>query len=191
MKKIIRIPQPLVPLFPVPLVLVSCGTIEKPNIVTIGWAGIVCSNPPQIGLGIRPERYSYSLIKKYREFVLNMATLNLIKEVDICGSISGRQKNKFSLAKLTPIPSVKVASPTIAECPVNTECRVTKILNLGSHSLFIGEVVSVQANEEVIRANSKWEIDFTKIDILCMNFLEYWCLGQRVGEAYKIDKTKF
>lgn len=188
MKKKICLPQPLLPLFPVPVVLVTCGNAEKPNVITIGWIGVVCSVPPQIGIGIRPERYSYSLIKKYREFVVNTPTVNLLEQVDICGRISGRHKDKFSLAKLTLTPSIKVKVPSIKECPINVECKVKKTLNLGSHSLFVGEVVAIRADDEIINYNSKWKLDFSKIDLLCMNFFEYWTLGRKVGEAYEISE---
>jgi flavin reductase (DIM6/NTAB) family NADH-FMN oxidoreductase RutF len=186
MKREITVCPPLVPLFPVPIVLVTCGTAEKPNVFTVGWTGVVCSEPPQIGIAVRPSRYSHRLIVRQKEFVVNIPTVELVQQVDLCGTVSGRKTDKFSLAGLTAEPSLKVAAPCVAECVLNVECKLRRTLKLGSHSFFIGEVAAVQANEEIIVTDSRPHVDFGAIRLLCMNLFEYWTLGTKVGDAYML-----
>jgi flavin reductase (DIM6/NTAB) family NADH-FMN oxidoreductase RutF len=144
-------------LFPVPVVLVSCGGTKewKPNLITIAWAGTVCTNPPMLSISVRPERHSYDIIKQTGEFVVNLPTVKQAKATDWCGVVSGRDHDKFEKTGLTPAPALEVGCPIALECPVNIECRVTQTLGLGSHVMFIAEVVAVQVSENLIDAKGK------------------------------------
>lgn len=156
-------PAPL--LYPVPAVLVSCGTMEsKPNIITVAWAGTVNSKPPMVGLAIRPERYSYELIKSSGELVVNLPPKALMRAVDLCGVRSGREMDKFNAARLTPEPSRIVSAPRIKECPVALECRVEQILPLGSHHLFIARILGVEVEETLVDAEGR--LDLEQADLL-------------------------
>ena len=142
--------SPYSALFPCPVVLVTCVDSEgKPNIITLAWAGTVCSDPPTIGLGIRPHRYSYGLIDGSGEFVVNIPTKNILREMDFCGMVSGREVDKFSATGLTSEPAERVKPPLISECPVNLECVLRKRIPLGVHHLFLGEVVSVHVDQKI------------------------------------------
>ena len=131
-------------LYPVPAVMVSCGLPdEKPNIITIAWAGTVCSSPAMVSISVRKERYSHHILKESGEFVINLVTKDLVRAADYCGVRSGRDVDKFAEMHLTPFPSRTIATPGIAESPVNIECKVTEIKELGSHDLFLAEVTNV------------------------------------------------
>ncbi len=172
--------NPYSALFPCPVVLVtSVGSDGKPNIVTLAWAGTVCSDPPMIGLGINPKRYSYGLIEESSEFVVNIPTVSILRAVDFCGEVSGRDVDKFAETGLTPEPAGKVKPPLIRECPVNIECVVRNRIPLGSHHLFLGEIVLVHVSEEILDA--KGEIDFAKAVPLVYNRREYWSLKEKIG----------
>lgn len=166
-------------LYPCPVVLVtsSDGT-GKPNIITLAWVGVVCSDPPMIGIAIRPGRYSYALIERRGEFVVNIPTKDLLNQTEYCGVISGRDVDKFSKSGLTPQPSSKVAPPLIRECPVNLECKVRKKIRLGSHDLFIGEVVSLHVEEDLL--DSRGDVDFSKTCAMTYMHVGYWEIGNRL-----------
>ena len=188
-KQVIKIDQPMIGLFPLTVVMATCiDQNNRPNIISIGWIGGASSNPPQVALGIRPQRYSYSLIKSTKEFVINIPTVDMIRETDFCGIVSGRRIDKFKECNLTPMKAEVVKPPLIKECPVNLECKLKQISPLGSHSLFIGEVVAVHADEEIIDKNSKWKIDFLKIKPMVLNMYEYWSLGEKIGMAFEEGK---
>lgn len=172
--------SPWAALFPCPVVLVTCVDSEgKPNIVTLAWAGTVCSDPPTLGLGIRPHRYSYQLIEDAGEFVVNIPTVDILKETDYCGMVSGKDVDKFSETGLTPEPALKVKPPLIQECPVNIECILKKKIPLGVHHLFLGEVVSVHLDKNVL--NEEEKLDFSKIAPFVYNQGEYWSLNKKIG----------
>jgi flavin reductase (DIM6/NTAB) family NADH-FMN oxidoreductase RutF len=172
--------SPFAALFPCPVVLVTCSDSNgKPNIITLAWAGIVCSNPPTLSLGIRPERHSYKLIESSGEFVVNIPTTDILKETDFCGMVSGKDMDKFSETGLTPEPAEKVKSPLIRECPVNIECIVKKRIPLGVHHLFLGEIVHVHIDESIL--DSEGKLDFTKANSFVYNQGEYWNLNHKVG----------
>jgi flavin reductase (DIM6/NTAB) family NADH-FMN oxidoreductase RutF len=137
-------------LYPLPAVLVSCGTGGRANIITLAWAGTLCSNPPQVGLSVRPSRHSHGLIRDVGEFVVNLPRADQVRLVDHCGVVSGRDEDKWAACGFTPIPGAEVAVPLIAECPVNIECRLRQTISLGSHDFFIGEVVTTQMDEGVL-----------------------------------------
>jgi flavin reductase (DIM6/NTAB) family NADH-FMN oxidoreductase RutF len=177
MSKIVK--QPFVALRPVPVVLVSCGHGERANIITIAWTGILCSSPPQIGIGVRPERHSYGLIQETGEFVINVPGVGLLHEMEYCGFFSGREVDKFATQGLTPTPGSQVQTPIIAECPINIECRVNHTLALGSHDLFIGEVVAVQFSPDVL--DERERVDNARLEPILFTGNEYWGLGSLLG----------
>ncbi|MCX5666329.1 MAG: flavin reductase family protein [Candidatus Omnitrophica bacterium] len=166
-------------LYPVPVALVSCGNRDRANIITIAWCGVVCSKPPILTISVRPSRYSSNLIKESGDFVLNIPTQDLLKEVDICGTVSGTDKDKFKLCNFTKIDPSIVRSPMIEECPANIECKVTKILSLGAHDMFMGEVVKVHHDRSVL--DKEGRMDYSKAAPIVYNQGEYWSLGKRVG----------
>jgi len=168
-------------LAPVPAALISCCTPEgKPNLITLAWVGVVCSEPPMVAIAIRPSRYSYGLVKATGEFVVNVPSADQVKAVDLCGVKSGRDQDKFALAGFTPGLATRVKPPIVAECPINLECVVRQTLVLGTHELFIGEVVAVQASEEVFDEAGK--LDWGKVNPLGFLSGEYWSSGEQVGD---------
>jgi flavin reductase (DIM6/NTAB) family NADH-FMN oxidoreductase RutF len=166
-------------LYPIPAVMVTCGPPDKPNIITLAWVGTVCSDPPMVGISIRPSRYSNGLLKQYGEFAVNLPTADLVRATDYCGTVSGQKVDKFAATGLTPAPAKAIQSVVIAECPVNIECTVAQILALGSHDLFLGRVVAVQADESIL--NEKGEIDLARVNPLVYGSHRYWGLGQFLG----------
>jgi flavin reductase (DIM6/NTAB) family NADH-FMN oxidoreductase RutF len=154
---------------------------EKPNIITLAWAGNVCINPPQVAISMGRPRYSNGLVRKANEFVVNIPTVNILRETDYCGMVSGKNVDKFKDTKLTPAKATKVKPPIIAECPVNIECKVKNIITLGSHDLFIGEVVNIEVNENVM--NERKKIDSRKLKAIAWNPIsgEYNSLGEPLG----------
>lgn len=167
-------------LYPCPVVLVTCTDSKgTPNVITLAWVGTLCSDPPLIGLGIRPERFSYSLIDSTKEFVVNIPTERILEETDLCGMISGEKTDKFSEVGFSLEPADKVKPPLIQECPVNIECRVKEKLPLGVHHLFLGEVLQVHVDKDVL--NEKGKIDFAKAAPFVYNQGEYWSLNRKVG----------
>jgi len=167
-------------LFPCPVVLVTCVDPDgRPNIITLAWAGVICSDPPMLGLGIRPHRHSYALIEGTGEFVVNIPTVEILKETDFCGVVSGKDVDKFSETGLTAEPAEKVKPPLIRECPVNIECIVKKKIPLGVHHLFLGEVVLVHVDQNAL--DEEGEIDFAKVSPFVYNQGEYWSLRRKIG----------
>ena len=165
-------------LYPVPAVLVSCG-IEKPNIITLAWVGTLCSDPPSLGIGVRPERFSHHLIEEAGEFVVNIPRADQVGVVDYCGQVSGREVDKWAACGLTRAPAHKISTPLIAECPVSLECRVTQRLTIGVHDLFIGEVLTVQVDEEVL--TERGHIDYEKAQPLAYAGGYYWQVNELLG----------
>lgn len=173
--------KPSTLLAPVPAVMVSCGGQEgvAPNIITLAWVGTLCSEPPMLGISVRPERYSHDIIMNSKEFVVNIPSADLARATDYCGVKSGRDGDKFAGAGLTAMASEKLAVPLIAECPINLECKVKKVLKLGSHNLFLADIVSVQVSEDLLDKKSKLRID--KAQLLAYAHGEYYVLGKRLG----------
>jgi flavin reductase (DIM6/NTAB) family NADH-FMN oxidoreductase RutF len=138
-------------LVPAPVLLLSSvGEAGSPNIMGVSWASVACATPPMVSVAIRAERLSYSLIRETGEFVLNIPSASLLRAVDFCGTVSGQNLDKFAKAGLTPVPGLKVRAPLVRECPINLECVVRKSLVLGSHVLFLAEVVALRADQEVV-----------------------------------------
>ncbi len=166
-------------LYPLPVVMVSCGDLEK-NIITVAWAATLCTSPPVVGIGVRPSRYSHHLLVQTGEFVVNIPGEAQVLKADGCGMVSGKDTNKFETLGLTPLPAKKVRSPLVAECPVSLECRVLHRLPLGTHDLFLGEVVEVWAGEDFLDAGGR--ISWAKVNPLIYCDHRYWRLGPQLGE---------
>jgi flavin reductase (DIM6/NTAB) family NADH-FMN oxidoreductase RutF len=178
-------------LAPVPAVLVSCGGNNKwqQNLITIAWAGSICSDPPMLSISIRPERHSHDIISSTREFVVNVTIEKHAKAVDWCGMVSGRDVNKFDRTKLTPMDALKVNCPVVLECPINIECKVQKIIKLGTHNMFLAEVIAVQVSSELIDNKGKFRLD--KSNLLAFGLGEYFKMGPRVGKfGFSVKKKK-
>jgi len=175
-----RIHKPSAALYPAPVVLVSCGDMDRPNIITIAWTGVHCSSEaPMVSVSIRPSRYSHALIAESREFVINIPTTAYLKEADFCGVVSGRDVDKFEACHFTALPSSKVQSPIIAECPVNLECTVTDIIPLTSHNLFLARIEAVHGDEDVM--DEKGNIDAAKAVPITFVTYQYYGLGAYLG----------
>lgn len=177
-------------LYPVPAVMVSCSREgEKPNIITIAWAGTICSDPAMVSISVRKSRYSYDIIKETGEFVINLVNRELTPAADTCGVKSGRDIDKFKEMKLTPLESHSVKAPGIAESPVNIECKVREIKELGSHHMFIADVVAVNVSEEFI--DEKNRLDLKKTEPIVYSHGEYYSLGGLLGNfGYSVRKKK-
>lgn len=182
--------QPGTVLYPVPAVMVSCGTVDEPNIITVAWCGTLCTSPAMTYVSIRPERFSYHLIEESGSFVINLTTEALARSVDFCGVRSGRDVNKFMECNLTAAKSNKVLAPSILESPVNIECEVKQILKTGgSHDIFIAEVVSVSVDVRYFDETGKFHFERTKP--ICYSHGEYYGLGKAVGSfGYSVRKKK-
>jgi len=182
--------SPTTLLFPTPVVLVTCvDEAGRPNIITLAWTGVVNSEPPMVGISIRPVRHSYDCVRKTKQFVVNLPTREMVRKVDACGVLSGRDTDKFASVGLTPVPAQKVRAPLIDECPVQMECEVKQVIALGSHELFLGQIVAVHVKEEI--QNEKGRVDIGKAHpfVFCPGALEYWSLGERLGH-YGFTKGK-
>jgi flavin reductase (DIM6/NTAB) family NADH-FMN oxidoreductase RutF len=185
--KVERRPSTL--LLPVPAVLVTVADGEKNTIVTIAWAGTVNSAPPMLSVSIRPSRYSHELLERAREFVVNVPRASQVEQVDLCGSISGRDEDKWAAAGFTALPASKVQAPLIAECPINIECVVRHELALGAHDMFIGEILAVHCDEEVLDERGRLKRD--ALDALAYVDGEYWSLGTKVGTyGFSVKRRK-
>ncbi|MDA8142025.1 MAG: flavin reductase family protein [Desulfobacteraceae bacterium] len=178
-------------IYPVPAVLVSCGDAQRGyNIITIAWTGTICTEPPMCYISVRPQRYSYELIKDSGEFVINLTTQELAFAVDWCGVKSGREVNKFKEMKLTPLKAQKVQAPLIAESPLNIECQVREIVPLGSHDMFIAEVVAVNADEGLINPRTG-AFEFSHARPICYSHGRYFPLGRVLGTfGFSVRKKK-
>lgn len=177
-------------LYPLPAVMVSCGRAgEKPNIITLAWVGTVCSDPVMVSISVRPERYSYPIIEETGEFVINLTTTELAYATDKCGVLSGREHDKFKEMKLTPMAASKVSCPIIAESPVNIECKVRDKIVLGSHDMFIADVLCVDVSEEYMDSNGKFDLNTT--GLIAYSHGEYFALGEQIGKfGYSVRKKK-
>ena len=174
---------------PEPPVLVSCGGLEKPNLITIGWTGTICTQPSMVSISVRPERYSHHLIQESGQFAINLPTEALVRSVDWCGVKSGRDVDKFAKTGLTPMPVEHVSAPAIAESPVNIACRVTESRALGSHTMFIAEVVGVTVDDEYLDENDRFHIN--DANLIMYSHGEYFALGKYLGKfGYSVQKKK-
>lgn len=177
-------------LYPVPAVMVSCaGYDKKPNIITVAWAGTTCSSPAMVSISVRPERFSYHMLEESREFVINLVTKELVRAADYCGVKSGRDTDKWKECRLTQLPSKEISVPGIAESPVNIECRITQILKLGSHDMFLAEVAGVTIEDSFMDEKGKFNLNRT--GLVTYSHGEYFELGKKLGKfGYTVQKTK-
>ncbi len=176
-------------LYPVPVVMVSCGTEENANIITVAWTGTINSDPAMTYVSIRPSRHSFELIKNSGEFVINLVTKDLTYACDFCGVKSGRDMDKFKEMKLTAKKGEKVDAPIIYESPVNIECKVKEIIPLGTHHMFLAEVVSVSVSDEYLDETGKFH--FNDTEPVCYSHGAYFTLGEQLGTfGYSVKKPK-
>ena len=176
-------------LYPLPAVMVSCGSYpEEYNIITISWTGTICTDPAMCYISVRPGRFSYNIIKKNGEFVINVTTKSLAFATDWCGVKSGKDHNKFTEMGLTPVPASKIKAPMIKESPVNIECIIREIKELGSHHMFISEVVAVNADEEYINKESGL-FKLNDAGLICYSHGRYYETGRFIGKfGYSVEK---
>lgn len=176
-------------IYPVPVVMVSCGNMEEKNIFTAAWTGTVNTNPPMTYVSIRPERHSYDMIRQSGEFVINLVTKDLTYACDYCGVKSGRDVDKFAEMHLTAHKGEQVEAPVIVESPINIECKVKEILPLGSHTMFLAEVVSVSASTQYFDESGKFH--FNQSNPICYSHGGYFTLGNQVGSfGYSVRKEQ-
>ena len=178
-------------IYPLPAVLVSCGESEQEyNLFTVAWTGTVCTNPPMCYISVRPERHSYEIIKRTGEFVINLTTASLARATDWCGVRSGRDYDKFSEMGLTAEPAAVVSAPVVGESPVSIECRVRQVIELGSHDMFLADVVNVLVDEQYINPETgKLELD--RAEIITYSHGEYFRLGEMIGHfGWSVRKKK-
>lgn len=174
---------------PLPPTMVTCGTVEEPNVFTVAWTGILNTQPPVTYISVRPERYSYELIKQSGEFVINLPTQQLIRAVDYCGVKSGRNTDKFKEMNLTAEPAEKISAPILAQSPVNIECKVRDIVELGTHHMFIADIVSLSVAKELLDNAGKLHLD--KANLIAYAHGEYFALGKKLGTfGYSVRKKK-
>ncbi len=166
-------------IYPLPAVMVSCGTMEKSNIMTVAWTGIINTNPAMCYISVRPERYSYNLIKNQGEFVINLTNKRLAYATDWCGVKTGAKVDKFKEMNLTKEKAQFVKCPLIKESPVSIECKVKEIKKLGSHHMFIAEVLSIDADDKYI--DKKGAFDISKCDLIAYSNGHYYSLGKKIG----------
>lgn len=177
-------------LYPLPAVMVSTRDLAgNDNIITVAWAGTICTNPPMVSISVRPERHSYQMLKKTKEFVINLTTEELAYATDYCGVRSGRDVDKFKEMKLTKEKAEFVNAPMIKESPVSIECRVKKIVELGSHHMFTADVLAVHADENYMDDKNKF--DLNKANPLVYSHGEYYGIGKKIGTfGYSVRKKK-
>ncbi len=176
-------------LAPVPAALVSCGTVDNPNVLTIGWTGIVCTRPAMTYISVRPERYSYDLIKKSGEFAINLTTSAMCRETDFCGVRSGRDTDKFAVCGFHAMPAKEISAPIIEECPVSLECRITEAKELGSHTMFLAEIVGIDVDERYI--DSKGKLNLQQCGLAAYAHGEYFSLGRKLGDfGFSVRRKK-
>ncbi len=174
-------------LAPVPPTLVSCGTMDTPNLLTVAWAGTINTQPPRVSISIRPERYSHGLIQQSGEFVINLPTRRLLRAVDWCGVRSGRDFDKFREMGLTPTAAATVSAPLVEQSPLNLECKVFQVLSLGSHDLFLADVTAIQVDEGLLDAQGRLQLE--KAGLLSYAHGQYFSLGQVLGTfGYSVRK---
>lgn len=178
-------------IYPLPAVMVSCGdSAENYNIMTVAWTGTICTNPPMCYISIRPERLSHELISRTREFAINLTNADLAYATDWCGVKSGREVNKFEAMRLTPLKAENIKAPLIAESPVNIECRVKDILPLGSHDMFIAEIVAVHADDQYFDPQTG-VFNLSQAHLISYSHGKYYVLGNEIGKfGFSVKKRK-
>ena len=176
-------------IYPLPAVMVSCGTMEESNIITVAWTGIINTDPAMCYISVRPTRHSYEMIKKTGEFVINLTTKDLAYATDWCGVKTGEKVDKFKEMKLTKEKANFVNCPMIKESPVSVECKVKEIRELGSHHMFVAEILGINADEKYINENGAFDI--SKCDLIAYSNGNYYSLGKKIGRfGFSVQKKK-
>ena len=176
-------------LAPVPAVLVSCGEEANANLITIGWTGICSTHPPRLYISVRPERHSFGLIDQSGEFCVNIPTAETVFALDYCGVRSGKDHDKFCEMKLTKSPSFEVSCPSVAECPLTLECRVCQKIPLGSHTMFIADIVAVAVDDSLVDKNGRLMLE--KANLVAYAHGDYFELGKKLGDfGFSVRKKK-
>ena len=175
--------------YPVPAVLVSCGNEDVSNLITVAWTGTICTNPAMLYISVRPERYSYGIIKEHMEFTVNLTTRDTVRATDLCGVVSGADADKWQLTGLTKYPGISVSCPAINESPISIECKVREIMHLGSHDMFVAEVLNVLADEQYFDETGKFDLE--KAQLISYSHGAYYSLGLRLGTfGFSVRKKK-
>ena len=176
-------------LYPIPAVMVSCGTMEKSNIITVAWTGIINTDPAMVYISVRPERYSYNIIKKSKEFVINLTNRDLARQTDWCGVKTGVKVDKFKETKLTKEKAEYVKCPMIKESPVSVECKVIEQKDLGSHTMFVAKVLAIHADEDYF--DEKGAFDISKCHLIAYANGGYYELGNKLGKfGFSVQKRR-
>lgn len=175
-------------LAPLPAVLVTCGDMEKSNIITVGWTGIVNTIPPKTYISLRKSRYSYGLVEASREFVINLTTAEMIREVDYCGIYTGKKVDKFKKCGFTKEAASAVSAPIIGESPLSLECRVTDMTDLGTHVMFLADILATNVDETLVNADGK--LDLSRAHLAAYAHGEYFALGKKLGKFGFSTKKK-
>lgn len=176
-------------LAPIPPAMVSCGTMEHPNILTIAWTGIINTKPPKTYISVRPSRYSYELIKQSGEFVINLTTSSLVRAADFCGVRSGKDINKFACCQLTPEQATVLSAPMIAESPLSMECKVSEIIPLGTHDMFLADVIAVNVDQQYIDQDGKLHLE--RCGLAAFAHGAYFEIGKKIGSfGFSVRKKK-
>ena len=175
--------------YPVPPVMVSCGDMQNSNILTIAWTGIICTDPAMTYISIRKERYSYDIIKSKGEFVINLASKDLTRAVDFCGVKSGKDTDKFKECNLSKEVATEVRCPMIKECPINIECRVKEIKELGTHDMFMAEILAVNVDDKYLDETGRFDME--ACNLIAYSHGQYYSLGERLGKfGFSVEKKK-
>lgn len=164
---------------PVPSVMVSCGDMEKSNIITVAWCGITNTVPPKTYISVRPSRHSFDIIKESCEFVINLTPASLAKKADFCGMYTGKKVDKFERCGFTKEKASKVSAPMIGECPISIECKVTDIIPLGSHHMFLADIVAVNVEKSLLEGD---KLCINRAHLCAFAHGEYYKLGERIGK---------
>ena len=176
-------------LAPVPPTLVTCGQGETANLLTVAWAGIVCTQPPMTYISVRPSRHSYKLLTQTGEFAVNLPPASLARRVDLCGVKSGAQCDKWALSGLTPAPASVISAPLVAQCPIHLECRVRQVIPLGSHHMFLADIVAVDVEEALV--DEKGRLMIEKCNLLAYAHGSYFELRRALGTfGFSVRKRK-
>ena len=176
-------------LYPLPVVMVSCGTMEESNIITVAWTGILNTKPPTVYISVRPSRHSYQMIKQQGEFVINLTNKNLVRATDWCGVKTGSKVNKFKEMNLHKEKANFVKCPMIKESPVSVECKVKEIKEMGTHHVFIADVLAINADEKYI--DSKGAFNISKCDLIAYSNGHYYSLGKKLGKfGFSVQKKR-
>ena len=174
---------------PLPPVLVTVGTGDEANVITIGWTGILSTHPPRTYISVRPERHSHSLLRRHGEFVINLTTVEMARKVDFCGIYTGAKVDKFKECGFTKVDSKEVEVPAIGECPLSLECRVVEVIPMGTHDVFIADVVAVSVDDSILDGDGR--LCFDRAGLLAYAHGEYYALGEKVGKfGFSTDKPK-